>query len=167
MAAISYIRKLFSLRVLFHCHGFWFLVVLVILGHFNNFSDLHQWYYGLHKIQKSHGMLVSHASTMRILDFQLSLINLSITVWKNNVVFLSPIFMWISHTMMKRLPFMVKYVFMALCMDGLTGILVNTGEPPPNWIKVLEGIRKMRSSEDAPVDTMGCEKAGSSLPPKV
>uniref|UniRef100_A0A7N2MSN5 Uncharacterized protein n=1 Tax=Quercus lobata TaxID=97700 RepID=A0A7N2MSN5_QUELO len=40
------------------------------------------------------------------------------------------------------------------------------GEPPPNWIKVLEGIRKMRSSEDAPVDTMGCEKAGSSLPPK-
>ncbi|GMY32433.1 endonuclease III homolog 1, chloroplastic-like isoform X2 [Fagus crenata] len=40
------------------------------------------------------------------------------------------------------------------------------GEPPPNWEKVLEGIRKMRSSEDAPVDTMGCEKAGSSLPPK-
>lgn len=25
----------------------------------------------------------------------------------------------------------------------------------------------MRSSEDAPVDTMGCEKAGSVLPPKV
>lgn len=25
----------------------------------------------------------------------------------------------------------------------------------------------MRSSEDAPVDSMGCEKAGSSLPPKV
>lgn len=62
---------------------------------------------------------------------------------------------------------MVKYVFMAVCKDGLTGSLVNTGEPPPNWIKVLEGIRKMRSSEDAPVDTMGCEKAGSSLPPKV
>ncbi|XP_030937974.1 endonuclease III homolog 1, chloroplastic-like isoform X4 [Quercus lobata] len=41
-----------------------------------------------------------------------------------------------------------------------------SSEPPPNWIKVLEGIRKMRSSEDAPVDTMGCEKAGSSLPPK-
>ncbi|KAI3457668.1 hypothetical protein Pfo_014331 [Paulownia fortunei] len=37
---------------------------------------------------------------------------------------------------------------------------------PPNWEKVLEGIRKMRSSEDAPVDSMGCEKAGSSLPPK-
>ncbi|KAJ0036090.1 hypothetical protein Pint_25739 [Pistacia integerrima] len=40
------------------------------------------------------------------------------------------------------------------------------GEPPANWEKVLEGIRKMRASEDAPVDSMGCEKAGSSLPPK-
>ncbi|OMO98571.1 hypothetical protein CCACVL1_04190, partial [Corchorus capsularis] len=40
------------------------------------------------------------------------------------------------------------------------------GKAPPNWEKVLEGIRKMRSSEDAPVDTMGCEKAGSVLPPK-
>ncbi|XP_024022121.1 endonuclease III homolog 1, chloroplastic isoform X1 [Morus notabilis] len=39
-------------------------------------------------------------------------------------------------------------------------------EPPANWEKVLEGIRKMRSSEDAPVDTMGCEKAGILLPPK-
>lgn len=40
------------------------------------------------------------------------------------------------------------------------------GQPPVNWEKVLEGIRQMRSSEDAPVDSMGCEKAGSSLPPK-
>ncbi|PIN17446.1 Endonuclease III [Handroanthus impetiginosus] len=39
-------------------------------------------------------------------------------------------------------------------------------QPPANWEKVLEGIRKMRSPEDAPVDSMGCEKAGSSLPPK-
>ncbi|PWA79602.1 DNA glycosylase [Artemisia annua] len=39
-------------------------------------------------------------------------------------------------------------------------------KPPPNWVKVLEGIREMRSLEDAPVDSMGCEKAGSSLPPK-
>ncbi|KAK9146142.1 hypothetical protein Sjap_006045 [Stephania japonica] len=38
---------------------------------------------------------------------------------------------------------------------------------PANWKEVLNGIRKMRSSEDAPVDSMGCEKAGSSLPPKV
>ncbi|KAL0307164.1 UNVERIFIED_CONTAM: Endonuclease III1, chloroplastic [Sesamum radiatum] len=37
---------------------------------------------------------------------------------------------------------------------------------PANWEKVLEGIRMMRSSENAPVDSMGCEKAGSSLPPK-
>ncbi|KAJ4967818.1 hypothetical protein NE237_014519 [Protea cynaroides] len=39
-------------------------------------------------------------------------------------------------------------------------------EPPANWEEVLEGIRKMRSSNDAPVDSMGCEKAGSTLPPK-
>ncbi|XP_042478724.1 endonuclease III homolog 1, chloroplastic isoform X2 [Macadamia integrifolia] len=39
-------------------------------------------------------------------------------------------------------------------------------EPPANWEEVLEGIRKMRSSDDAPVDSMGCEKAGSTLPPK-
>lgn len=37
---------------------------------------------------------------------------------------------------------------------------------PANWEKVLEGICNMRSSEDAPVDSMGCEKAGCSLPPK-
>ncbi|EOY04996.1 DNA glycosylase superfamily protein isoform 4 [Theobroma cacao] len=41
-----------------------------------------------------------------------------------------------------------------------------SGNAPANWEKVLEGIRKMRSAEDAPVDTMGCEKAGSVLPPK-
>ncbi|KAF4346499.1 hypothetical protein F8388_019902 [Cannabis sativa] len=40
------------------------------------------------------------------------------------------------------------------------------GVAPNNWQQVLEGIRNMRSSEDAPVDTMGCEKAGSLLPPK-
>ncbi|KAI3919154.1 hypothetical protein MKW92_031693 [Papaver armeniacum] len=40
------------------------------------------------------------------------------------------------------------------------------GDAPVNWEEVLEGIRKMRSSEDAPVDNMGCEKAGSLLPPK-
>ncbi|KAH7853323.1 hypothetical protein Vadar_001172 [Vaccinium darrowii] len=39
-------------------------------------------------------------------------------------------------------------------------------ELPANWEKVLEGMRNMRSSEGAPVDTMGCEKSGSSPPPK-
>lgn len=52
-------------------------------------------------------------------------------------------------------------------MKALTCISRDLGKPPDNWEKVLEGIRKMRSSEDAPVDSMGCEKAGSSLPPKV
>ncbi|XP_047317408.1 endonuclease III homolog 1, chloroplastic-like isoform X2 [Impatiens glandulifera] len=47
----------------------------------------------------------------------------------------------------------------------ITGINTSS-EPPANWEKILQGIRKMRSSEDAPVDTMGCEKAGSLLPPK-
>ncbi|XP_027355878.1 endonuclease III homolog 1, chloroplastic isoform X1 [Abrus precatorius] len=41
-----------------------------------------------------------------------------------------------------------------------------SGESPAHWEKVLEGIRKMRCSADAPVDTMGCEKAGNTLPPK-
>ncbi|KAJ4751557.1 hypothetical protein LUZ62_031887 [Rhynchospora pubera] len=37
---------------------------------------------------------------------------------------------------------------------------------PENWEKLLEGIKKMRCSGEAPVDTKGCEKAGSLLPPK-
>ncbi|KAL6976258.1 alpha,alpha-trehalase nth1 [Sarracenia purpurea var. burkii] len=44
--------------------------------------------------------------------------------------------------------------------------LIMSKEAPANWEKVLEGIHRMRSSEDAPVDSMGCEKAGSSLAPK-
>ncbi|XP_010469713.1 PREDICTED: endonuclease III homolog 1, chloroplastic-like isoform X2 [Camelina sativa] len=49
---------------------------------------------------------------------------------------------------------------------SITGTSVKTvGNPPENWVKVLEGIRQMRSSEDAPVDSMGCDKAGSFLPP--
>ncbi|KAL5990950.1 alpha,alpha-trehalase nth1 [Asimina triloba] len=42
----------------------------------------------------------------------------------------------------------------------------NVVDPPVNWEEILKGIRQMRISEDAPVDSMGCEKAGSSLPPK-
>ncbi|MED6145679.1 alpha,alpha-trehalase nth1 [Stylosanthes scabra] len=41
-----------------------------------------------------------------------------------------------------------------------------TGELPAHWERVLEGIRRMRCSAEAPVDTMGCEKAGDTLPPK-
>ncbi|XP_078435074.1 endonuclease III homolog 1, chloroplastic-like isoform X2 [Wolffia australiana] len=39
-------------------------------------------------------------------------------------------------------------------------------DSPFSWKEVLEGIRHMRSSGDAPVDSMGCEKAGIYLPPK-
>lgn len=49
---------------------------------------------------------------------------------------------------------------------GTASMIRQTDKPPANWEIVLEGIRKMRSSEDAPVDTMGCEKAGTFLPPK-
>jgi endonuclease III len=38
---------------------------------------------------------------------------------------------------------------------------------PDNWEAVLGGIKSMRLSGEAPVDTKGCEKAGSLLPPKV
>ncbi|CBI36652.3 unnamed protein product, partial [Vitis vinifera] len=48
----------------------------------------------------------------------------------------------------------------------ITSSIRPAAELPANWEKILEGIRKMRSSEDAPVDSMGCEKAGSSLPPR-
>ncbi|CAL4988450.1 unnamed protein product [Urochloa decumbens] len=37
---------------------------------------------------------------------------------------------------------------------------------PENWEAVLRGIKNMRLSGQAPVDTKGCEKAGSLLPPK-
>lgn len=46
-------------------------------------------------------------------------------------------------------------------------LIATAAKFPANWEKVLEGICNMRSSEDAPVDSMGCEKAGCSLPPKV
>ena len=38
---------------------------------------------------------------------------------------------------------------------------------PENWEAVLAGIKNIRLSGQAPVDTKGCEKAGSLLPPKV
>jgi endonuclease-3 len=38
---------------------------------------------------------------------------------------------------------------------------------PENWEAILKGIKNMRLSGEAPVDTKGCEKAGSLLPPKV
>lgn len=38
--------------------------------------------------------------------------------------------------------------------------------PPSNWEQVLEVIQRMRARQVAPVDTMGCEQAGSDLPPK-
>ncbi|KAL5543241.1 hypothetical protein UlMin_010951 [Ulmus minor] len=50
--------------------------------------------------------------------------------------------------------------------DGVVSPVRPRGEEPAHWERALEGIRKMRSSEGAPVDTMGCEKAGSALPPK-
>ncbi|PON85708.1 hypothetical protein TorRG33x02_185640 [Trema orientale] len=40
-------------------------------------------------------------------------------------------------------------------------------EPPANYKKVLEWIRKMRSSKDVQVDTMECGKAESILPAKI
>lgn len=45
--------------------------------------------------------------------------------------------------------------------------MVDAVKAPENWEKLLEGIKKIRCLEDAPVDTKGCEKAGSLLPPKV
>ncbi|XP_078150000.1 DNA glycosylase superfamily protein [Carex rostrata] len=49
---------------------------------------------------------------------------------------------------------------------GISVTTVSKVKAPENWEKLLEGIKKIRCSEDAPVDTKGCEKAGSLLPPK-
>lgn len=46
-------------------------------------------------------------------------------------------------------------------------MFLNIVNAPVNWEEIFDGIMKMRSAGDAPVDTMGCEKAGISLPPKV
>ncbi|XP_048597908.1 endonuclease III homolog 2, chloroplastic isoform X2 [Brassica napus] len=43
---------------------------------------------------------------------------------------------------------------------------VSPSKPPENWEKVLEGIRKMRSPEEATVDPVNCDRTGSFLPPK-
>ncbi|EHA8591582.1 endonuclease III, chloroplastic [Cocos nucifera] len=52
-------------------------------------------------------------------------------------------------------------------MDKRTDLsIVPKVVPPTNWEEVLEGIKKMRCSEEAPVDSKGCEKAGILLPPK-
>ncbi|XP_020869102.1 endonuclease III homolog 2, chloroplastic isoform X2 [Arabidopsis lyrata subsp. lyrata] len=40
------------------------------------------------------------------------------------------------------------------------------GIPPENWKKVLEGIQKMKSSEEAPANAVECDRTGSFLPPK-
>ncbi|XP_031478537.1 endonuclease III homolog 1, chloroplastic isoform X3 [Nymphaea colorata] len=48
-----------------------------------------------------------------------------------------------------------------------TDLSKSTVEPPAGWQEILQGIRNMRASEDAPVDLVGCEKAGRFLPEKV
>ncbi|XP_020523389.1 endonuclease III homolog 1, chloroplastic isoform X3 [Amborella trichopoda] len=44
--------------------------------------------------------------------------------------------------------------------------ICKTVEPPVNWEEVLKGIRDMRVAKEAPVDSVGCGRAGSFLPPK-
>ncbi|KNA16506.1 hypothetical protein SOVF_088560 isoform B [Spinacia oleracea] len=60
----------------------------------------------------------------------------------------------------------VAGVVSTLKRENITLGSLASSEPPENWEKVHKEIRHMRSSEDAPVDSVGCEKAGSSLPPK-
>ncbi|MCD7470772.1 hypothetical protein HAX54_010882 [Datura stramonium] len=40
-------------------------------------------------------------------------------------------------------------------------------QPPANWERVIEGIRRMRSSEHAPVDSIDPAEGMTSLQPKV
>ncbi|KAL9680160.1 hypothetical protein QQ045_018038 [Rhodiola kirilowii] len=59
-----------------------------------------------------------------------------------------------------------KHIRGMLPEAAMAHLPTTTDVSPANWEIVLEEIRKMRSSNDAPVDSMGCEKAGSFLPPK-
>ncbi|KAG2260277.1 hypothetical protein Bca52824_079571 [Brassica carinata] len=42
----------------------------------------------------------------------------------------------------------------------------SSSRPPQNWEKMMEGIRKMTSSEEASADPLNCDRTGSFLPPK-
>ncbi|KAJ0962242.1 hypothetical protein J5N97_030070 [Dioscorea zingiberensis] len=56
--------------------------------------------------------------------------------------------------------------FLHLYSGARTQTNVQHSQTIAHWEEVLEGIKKMRSSKDVVVDSMGCEKAGSILPPK-
>lgn len=108
------------------------------------------------------------ASRMRILDFQIAPHKSDPNCMKGNDVILYQFWYECQNSGELQSAFFAGNMFSQLFVWWVKWhSFFSTGEPPPNWEKVLEGIRKMRSSEDAPVDTMGCEKAGISLPPKV
>ncbi|XP_026432472.1 endonuclease III homolog 1, chloroplastic-like [Papaver somniferum] len=72
-----------------------------------------------------------------------------------------------GETLSENDPFVPFVRSAIICGDRFPSVTIKLkGEAPANWEEVLEGIRKMRSSEDAPVDTMGCDKAGRLPPPK-
>lgn len=58
-------------------------------------------------------------------------------------------------------------IFLVPMYDKKTKVVICAVGAPDNWEAVLGGIKSMRLSGEAPVDTKGCEKAGSLLPPKV
>ncbi|XP_009118569.1 endonuclease III homolog 2, chloroplastic isoform X1 [Brassica rapa] len=59
-----------------------------------------------------------------------------------------------------------SYVKSTEASTSASSSIRTAGKPPENWEKVLEGIRKMSSPEEATVDPVNCDRTGSFLPPK-
>jgi hypothetical protein len=58
-------------------------------------------------------------------------------------------------------------IFLMFMYGKKTKVVICAVGAPDNWETVLGGIKIMRLSGEAPIDTKGCVKAGSLLPPKV
>ncbi|KAJ7521930.1 hypothetical protein O6H91_19G075400 [Diphasiastrum complanatum] len=50
--------------------------------------------------------------------------------------------------------------------SGASKTFLCRASSPTRWRELLDCIREMRAKQTAPVDSMGCEKAGNLLPPK-
>ncbi|KAL0884504.1 hypothetical protein Bca101_008485 [Brassica carinata] len=59
-----------------------------------------------------------------------------------------------------------SYVKSTEASTSASSIKTACSRPPQNWEKMMEGIRKMTSSEEASADPLNCDRTGSFLPPK-
>ena len=57
-------------------------------------------------------------------------------------------------------------ISVSLKMEKIVSI-IDEVKNPDNWEKLLEGMKKMRCSDNVKVETKGCQEAGDLLPLKV